>query len=225
MLACVYQTTARELLTPAELETYDDEAQDVINSIDYRHLDAKHPRRTAQPAPIDPLTGTTRWSPHKGLRLAGPPQTPKTTTQGTAVQRPATRRRTVEIKTHPLPLLLGNRRETAHDAKDPNVQRRTLIALIAALGTGQVIDRALLSQLVAGSPLSHGAVGPSDHWQELALEYGQDYLSNPREQTVRELALDLATLETITPRLSSTPGIQDSLHESGALLAALSESG
>jgi transcriptional regulator with XRE-family HTH domain len=102
---------------------------------------------------------------------------------------------------------------------DP-VQRRTVLALLARLATGQVFNRADLAQLVAGSSLAESAGSLGFHWQSVASEYGHSYLTSPRRQTMRELAMDLAILELTLPRATEKSTSQ-ALHKAGARLAAL----
>ena len=102
---------------------------------------------------------------------------------------------------------------------DP-VQRRAVVVLLAGLAAGQAIDRAGLAQLVAGSDLVDPGTSLADHWQSVASEYGHSYLASPRQQTMRDLAMDLAILELTLPRATSK-ATKQALHEAGARISAL----
>jgi hypothetical protein len=102
---------------------------------------------------------------------------------------------------------------------DP-VQRRTLVVLLAGLAAGKAVDRAGLAQLVAGSDLVEPGTSLADHWQSVASEYGHSYLASPRQQTMRDLAIDLAILELTLPRATSEAA-RRALHEAGARISAL----
>jgi len=105
-----------------------------------------------------------------------------------------------------------------HDTEP--VQRRAVVVLLAGLAAGQIVDRASLAQLVAGSALVDPGTSLADHWRSVASEYGHSYLTSPRQQTMRDLAMDLAILELTPPRaMSETTKL--ALHEAGARISAL----
>lgn len=100
------------------------------------------------------------------------------------------------------------------------VERRRFLALLGRLAGARAIDRADLAQLVAGSSLADPGTSLGFQWQSVATEYGHSYLTNPRQETMRDLAMDLAVLELVLPRVGdqSTSRV---LRAAGARLAAL----
>ncbi len=101
-----------------------------------------------------------------------------------------------------------------------SVHRRTLITLLAGVAAGHAFDRSGLAQLVAGSDLFDAGTSLEDHWYSVAAEYGLAYLAQPRQQTVRDLTIDLAVLELALPRATSELA-RNSIHHAGAKIAAL----
>lgn len=102
---------------------------------------------------------------------------------------------------------------------DP-VQRRTLVVLLAGLAAGRALDRSDLARFIAGSRLARPEAALADHWDSVASEYGQSYLASPRQQSMRDLAADLAILELTFPQAASD-AVKRALNAAGARIAAL----
>jgi hypothetical protein len=104
--------------------------------------------------------------------------------------------------------------------EDGHVLRRTVIAAVAGLGLGHLVDQVAVSALLAGIGGRQPDQRTVDDWHETVWEYGHLYLSTPRAELLADLTADLATVVALTSRTSSD-SIVAGLNEAGARLAGL----
>ncbi len=100
------------------------------------------------------------------------------------------------------------------------MERRTMIMALAALGVGQTLDSGTVWELLGETTEAQSNVNHVEDWQEAAWEYGHAFLSVPRRELVTDLGADLVAVRMVLSRLSD-PVQKRGLNEAAARLAGL----